>query len=569
MDRGALKEPAALFIAVLGLQAVLAGSVLTRDSAPKISNFCTTNGEDGFSEAPSGTAQFVSLLNSYRIRPSWCVAGVDYAVGIRPNATAKGNTITETEAIVAPTNSDQKSFYPRAGGSLPSGITQGAPYYVCNVVGSSGSYSFSLSTSRDCSSAVQLGELETSFISLKLPEATVNKPSGVTGWDWSKACEYNGQTTTICVIANNVTLDHWDFSTKGGWWILLGAVSNPTITNNYMLVGSNIWPVMQDLGSSPTNVTFNNNQVDGNAIALYSTAAGTFSAGTTAIAVSSEYGIALNMTITDTTSPSALQSGTLVVSTIGKTVYLSKPLAETVRSGDTIGFVRAPAPGTSMYGVPQISFSGKGTTVVRYNWIRNTCSEHWQQSLPPTGGFTSAGISFDYNVFENTGWCGRVTGAHGDVVQIYCGNPNNDPAADCMFKTISLNYNTIIQDNPEASAGSTTFSLLFSGAYGGTAVTTNVNNNTAIYPVTGVNTSTYGLAAINPSWVLNEVNIQNNYVDPTSACAGPGKCGGAYWSNIFKGNGGGAGLNSAACRAGGNVNLVTGALLPKPIGGRC
>jgi len=43
-----------------------------------------TSYADGCSSAPSGTPQYSSLLSSYSTKPSWNVAGVDYAVGITP-----------------------------------------------------------------------------------------------------------------------------------------------------------------------------------------------------------------------------------------------------------------------------------------------------------------------------------------------------------------------------------------------------------------------------------------------------------------------------------------------------
>lgn len=42
---------------------------------------------DGASGAPSGTAQYPSILNGYATRPPWKVAGVDYAVGIPSSVT--------------------------------------------------------------------------------------------------------------------------------------------------------------------------------------------------------------------------------------------------------------------------------------------------------------------------------------------------------------------------------------------------------------------------------------------------------------------------------------------------
>lgn len=44
---------------------------------------------DGASGAPSGTAQFPTILNGYAVRPPWKVAGVEYAVGIPTGTTLK------------------------------------------------------------------------------------------------------------------------------------------------------------------------------------------------------------------------------------------------------------------------------------------------------------------------------------------------------------------------------------------------------------------------------------------------------------------------------------------------
>ena len=48
---------------------------------------------DGSANAPAGTAQFPNLLSGYAVRPSWMVAGVDYAVGI-PTGTALNDPST-------------------------------------------------------------------------------------------------------------------------------------------------------------------------------------------------------------------------------------------------------------------------------------------------------------------------------------------------------------------------------------------------------------------------------------------------------------------------------------------
>ncbi len=50
---------------------------------------CTTDGSDGLagSPSPAPALQNASLISSYTAKPSWCVAGVGYAVGIPTNVT--------------------------------------------------------------------------------------------------------------------------------------------------------------------------------------------------------------------------------------------------------------------------------------------------------------------------------------------------------------------------------------------------------------------------------------------------------------------------------------------------
>lgn len=42
---------------------------------------CSTDGSDGFAGAPTASIQYQNLLNNYVLKPGWCVAGVNYAVG--------------------------------------------------------------------------------------------------------------------------------------------------------------------------------------------------------------------------------------------------------------------------------------------------------------------------------------------------------------------------------------------------------------------------------------------------------------------------------------------------------
>lgn len=543
---------------------------------------CTTNGSDGFSGAPSSSSsQYPSLLANYATSPNWCVAGVGYAVGITPNATSSGSTITEINNQNIPVNNDKKSFYARSGGSLPSGITEGVAYFLCNVTNTTGNtYTYTLSTTTACGSPITLTGSPPSFIALKIPNFTTNTPSNTTGWNGSANCLT--YAFTICINGNNATLDHWDFSNGGGWLITFDTSlrTNPTITNNYFKVGTRGLGFIQDTGQDPSNYTISNNIFDGNAIPITTTSASTVGSGNSTITVTDASNIFDGMTVCDITNDAAINcandtnSTTITIS--GTTVSLknattgaSKNTTGTVNTGDTLKFLYVPGVGGSFYKSPQISINDRGTSTFQYNWVKNTFSEHWQQSISPgTGGVASTGISFKYNLFENSGWGSNVTGAHGDVVQLYCGTVGGT-GANCSFQSITLDYNTIIQNNVNAAVTTTTFSILFSGTYGGTATTGNIRNNTALYPAASV-TSTFGITALNTSWFSSAVNIQNNYIDPTSACNGAGSgCGTANWANVAPGNGGGTGPSSPTCSSTGNVNLKTGLALPVAPGGYC
>jgi hypothetical protein len=287
------------------------------------------------------------------------------------------------------------------------------------------------------------------------------------------------------------------------------------------------------------------------------------------------------MTVCDITNDAAINCNNVTNNTSitisGTTVTLknastggSKTTTGTVRAGDTLRFLYAPGVGGSFYRAPQISINDRGSTIAQHNYFKDTFSEHWQQSIfAGIGGVANTGITFKYNLMENTGW-GAFTGAHGDVVQLYCGTVNG-VGASCSFQTLTYDYNTVIQNDANSPTTTTTFSLLGSGTYGGTATTVNVRNNVGIYPVAGrVNTSTNGLGVLNPSWVSTAMNISNNYIDPTSAGSGGGKYGARYWFSIYIGNAGGRGpFTTTPCTSTGNVNLKTGGSLGAAPGGYC
>jgi hypothetical protein len=64
--------------------------------------------DDGSANAPTGTPQHPTLLNTYKVRPSWSVAGVDYPVGPKYTPTKDPATINISGVDV---NTSQKSIY--------------------------------------------------------------------------------------------------------------------------------------------------------------------------------------------------------------------------------------------------------------------------------------------------------------------------------------------------------------------------------------------------------------------------------------------------------------------------
>ena len=65
---------------------------------------------DGSANAPAGSPQVPNLFNGYAARPSWQVAGVDYAVGIHPGTVLK-NPATSSLPVGASYNSTYHTIY--------------------------------------------------------------------------------------------------------------------------------------------------------------------------------------------------------------------------------------------------------------------------------------------------------------------------------------------------------------------------------------------------------------------------------------------------------------------------
>jgi hypothetical protein len=82
-----------------------AGNVITVDPPLNLG--------DGSANAPTGTPQMPNLLSGYAVRPSWNVAGVDYAVGIQSGITLQ-DPLT---------------------GALPAGVTRDATNHIFTISG--------------------------------------------------------------------------------------------------------------------------------------------------------------------------------------------------------------------------------------------------------------------------------------------------------------------------------------------------------------------------------------------------------------------------------------------------
>src|SRR5437588_1245279 len=127
---------------------------------------------DGLANAPASTPQMSTLLNDYAVRPTWNVAGVDYAVGY-----ASGTTLKNPSTISM------------------AGVSVDSVNHTINVTGS------------------------------------------------------------------NVTLDGYDFSLNGGWFVSVNSGNNDIIENSKFVVGSNGGGIY--VAPNASNVTIQYNVIDG------------------------------------------------------------------------------------------------------------------------------------------------------------------------------------------------------------------------------------------------------------------------------------------------------------------
>ena len=466
--------------------------------------------------------QYPSLLSAYTAPPPWNSPGVNYYVGIASNATVSGNTITETGTQSTPTNGDKKTFYNFCNNSLPSGITQGTAYFVVAASGST----YQISTTLG-GSAITLGA-SSAFVALKDPGHTTTLATGTN----------NGGSEILNITGNNVTIDHYDFSLEGGWFLLphSGGVSGLTVTNNFFKISTNQNNPFWNQGNAVTNLTFNNNYLNYNAVPFFINSTGVAS-GNTVLPMSNTTGVFTGMVITDFTTTGAIatpvNSGGAItrVSAVnpGVSVTLSTATIATVNSNDSISFQWETASQ-----VPGWSQVLGGTATVQYNWFQNAASEHMQMSPLSTGGT----VTMQYNLYDQSGWAGLLIGQHGDIIQIF--NTTGSIA------TVNMTFNTVWQTNALIGALGLQFC---SGTAGMTIGTINETNN--VWAEQDSSTNSLGTACFNSGNVTTAANLKNNYIDETGMLSG--------WYCIGAGCGGASGGNSPTITISGNKCMTNGA----------
>lgn len=498
----------------------------TGTSAPELQ---TVNAyADGFQGAPNCTnVQFPSMLSGYATRAPWKVAAVDYYIGISPNATSSGNTITETGPSNTPANGDKKVVYSDCNNGLPSGLTTSTAYFVVNA--STNTYQLSASSG---GAAITLGAYSQGFIALKDPGNTATKPIGTS---------FSGGQ--VAISGNNVTLDHWDLGQENSWLLVPGnGISGLTVSNNNFLLGSNRNPAMWPEGNVQTNLTFINNVVDGNAIPITKITTGLASAQTV-LPLADTSNLVVGMAVSDRTTANAISIGTptggnavthVTAINLNVSVTLSPATIGTVNSGDTITFQFSPLSDVDMV----FDIVDAGNTISHYNWFKNDMGAMWQQ-VPAT---TSGTLTHSFNLWQNNAFGGPTIGAHGDVNQMF-GSSGTQAG-------VVWSYNTVFMSNnlAGASLGLNIMSSGVSGAFLGSLL---VDSNTWAIQASPANGGWGDIVnSTNTTWVNTSVTLTNNYMDPTGVVNG--------WYCNGTGCGSGNGGQNPTITKTGNLCMTTG-----------
>ena len=174
----------------------------------------------------------------------------------------------------------------------------------------------------------------------------------------------------------------------------------------------------------------------------------------------------------------------------------------------------------------------QGTSTIEYNLIENAFTTAIQESPSGSNGSASeAGQIIQYNVIANSGLGYLTTGNHGDIVQDF----GVSTSGSQVFDNIQINYNTLIENSPEAAAQGLSI-LSASGNQNTYALQESVQNNTIVMPLTPAEFA-YGVGIVDTTWLDGNGTFANNYVDPTGALYG--------WSLVGQYNG--AGQDSNKC----------------------
>lgn len=548
---------------------------------------------DGLASAPPGTAQFPNLFTSasggpsfpgltsitnapYAFRPPQTVPGVDFPVGIKCNATASGNTITETGVTQAPTNGDKKTFYLQMGPGWPGSglignLTIGQAYFVVGVSGNT----YQVSTSSG-GGAITLGSMPAQFIVLKDPQNTANKPSGTT------FPSGNFAAPSIDITGNNATLDHWDFSLGGGCIFSNASASN---FSNFVY-SNNYWkgsaarglPAYnnQGDGGSFNNSTWQYNVVDGDGVLIPGTTTAPTSTSSNVLTFGTvPAGVQVGMFASSGTliqqglaSLCNLNNGVVTVTAINSPgagqVTLSANPSSTINNGDLVLFGLI----THFSGSFADTFPNVwdiGTVMIQYNWFKNSFGSVFQLQANGLGSAYTGAITEQFNLWDNNVWGAQVTGQHGENVQLWTGVAGQNYSAVICHNSLCLQtqkYATVDTSHWSFNAGGSPSNVTNYGSITFSNYTLIAVNGVADFAGNVGNVN--AMCQVNPTKIQNTLTLTGNYIDPTTISFGQA----SHWTWIYSGVGGANGPYSLTPTKvqSGNINMVDGTTFGNPAG---
>jgi len=201
-------------------------------------------------------------------------------------------------------------------------------------------------------------------------------------------------------------------------------------------------------------------------------------------------------------------------------------------------------------GIGLIGINAKGTTTVKYNWLKSA----YGIGIVFSSIFGGETLDIRYNLIEDAG-IGFSGGAHGDWIQCYnaTGSPIGPSTAEVICK-----FNLWRQTIPIASGRTQGLSLFSanSGATSGGCEIETIENNCFI-----ANNGAYVNFAIivDTTRLITSASIKDNYFDPTNIGSANG--GGGNWSFIGDYSGGNGGPYNGSVTTTGNTSMLDGTRL--------